>query len=158
MSQEFPMTPEGKKALEEELDHLIKVEREDLKVAIAEARALGDLKENAEYHAAKEKQSHIEGRIMELQSKVGRAKVVDITKITVSTIVFGATVKLINAETEQEKTYKIVGEEEADSKLGKISYSSPIARALIGKGEGDEVIVKAPKGDIEYEVVTVQYI
>ncbi|MFP5491292.1 MAG: transcription elongation factor GreA [Bacteriovoracia bacterium] len=153
---EFPMTPTGKKLLEAELDHLIKVEREGVKEAIAEARALGDLKENAEYSAAKEKQSHIEGRIGELQAKLARCRVVEIKQTANGKIVFGATVCITDAKG-AEITYQIVGEDEAMTDKSKISYSSPLGKALIGKEAGDEIIVKAPKGDVTYEVQTVQY-
>ena len=152
---ETPMTALGKKMLEAELDQLIKVDRENVKEAIAEARALGDLKENAEYSAAKEKQSHVEGRIQELQSKLSRARVVEVGNFKGEKIVFGATVKITDANG-KEITYQIVGEDEAMSDASKISYSSPLGKALIGKEAGDEVIVKAPKGDVTYEVQTVQ--
>ena len=151
-----PMTLIGKKLIEQELEQLIKVDRENIKVDIAEARALGDLKENAEYAAAKEKQSHIEGRIMELQSKIARARVVDVANLSGTKIVFGATVKLTDANG-NEVTYQIVGEDEAMTDKNKISFSSPLGKALIGKEEGDEIVVKAPKGDVTYEVQTVQY-
>ena len=154
---EFPMTLQGKKKIDDELEHLIKVEREDLKVEIAEAREHGDLKENAEYHAAKEKQGHIEGRIMELQNKVAKSKVIDVATITSDRIVFGATVKLYNIDEDLSVTYQIVGEDEADTTKNKISLNSPIAKALIGKEEGDEVIGKAPKGNITYEVEGFEY-
>ena len=157
-SKEVPMTLEGNKILTEELDHLIKVEREQIKKAIADARALGDLKENADYHAAKERQSHIEGRVLELQSKLSRANVVDVTKIQNNKIIFGATVTLYDVAKESSITYQIVGEDEAQLDSKKISYASPLGRSLIGKEEGDEVIVKAPKGDVEYEVEAVEYI
>jgi transcription elongation factor GreA len=152
-----PMTKFGKEKIEAELDHLIKVERENLKVTIGEARALGDLKENAEYHAAKEKQSHVEGRIGELQGKLAGSRVIDPTTLSGDRIVFGATVVLYNIEKEEEVTYQIVGEDEADSKLSKISYASPIAKSLIGKEEGDEVTVRAPKGDITFEIQSVSF-
>lgn len=151
-----PMTLIGKKLIEQELEQLIKVDRENIKVDIAEARALGDLKENAEYAAAKEKQSHIEGRIMELQSKIARARVVDVTALSGTKIVFGATVKLTDANG-NEISYQIVGEDEAMTDKNKISFSSPLGKALIGKEEGDEIVVKAPKGDVTYEVQTVHY-
>lgn len=154
---EFPMTKAGKERLEQELNHLVKVEREEIKIAIAEARELGDLKENAEYHAAKEKQSHIEGRILQLQAKVAKAKVINPLDVKSDKIVFGATVTLFDIEKETSQTLQIVGEDEADTKKGKISYNSPIAKALIGKEEGDEVIVQAPKGDISYEIQSVEY-
>lgn len=153
-----PMTIHGKELLDAELEKLIKVDREEIKVAIAEARAHGDLKENAEYHAAKEKQGHIEGRIAELQSKLAGAKVVDTSKLSgQDKIVFGATVRLLHIETDNEILIEIVGEDEAKTAQHKISYASPLAKALIGKEEGDEAIVKAPKGDIHYEVEEVQY-
>lgn len=153
---ETPMTALGKKMMEAELDQLIKVDRENVKEAISEARALGDLKENAEYSAAKEKQSHVEGRIQELQSKLSRARVVEVNNFKGEKIVFGATVKITDANG-KEITYQIVGEDEAMSDASKISYSSPLGKALIGKEAGDEVIVKAPKGDVTYEVQAVQY-
>jgi transcription elongation factor GreA len=153
---EVPMTAFGKKLLENELDQLIKVDRESVKQAIAEARELGDLKENAEYSAAKERQSHVEGRIQELQSKLSRARVVEISNIKGDKIVFGATVKITDANG-KEITYQIVGEDEAMTDTSKVSFSSPLGKALIGKEAGDEVIVKAPKGDVAYEVQTVEY-
>lgn len=154
---DFPMTKAGKEMLDKELEQLIKVDRENIKVAIAEAREHGDLKENAEYHAAKEKQSHIEGRIGELQNKVARAKVIDVTGVENEKIVFGATVTLFDSEKDTSVTYQIVGEDEAMTSSDKISYTSPIGKALIGKEEGDEVVVKAPKGDVYYEVENVEY-
>ncbi|MBD64039.1 MAG: transcription elongation factor GreA [Halobacteriovoraceae bacterium] len=156
MSQ-HPVTMVGKKMLDDELESLIKNDREEIKIAIAEAREHGDLKENAEYHSAKEKQSHIEGRIAELQAKLAAAKVVDVSNVSNDKIVFGATVTIINAETEETKTLQIVGEDEAPTSANKISYSSPLGKALIGKEEGDEVIVKAPKGDVVYEVESFEY-
>lgn len=158
MTQENPITKAGLKKVEDELLHLIKVERENLKTTIAEARELGDLKENAEYHAAKEKQSHVEGRIAHLQAVVASARVVDISKVKSDKIVFGATVKLFDTNKEESITYQIVGEEESDSRLKKISFKSPLGKALIGKEVGDTVIVKAPKGDIEFEVEDLEYI
>jgi len=156
--QEMPITLAGKNKLEAELEQLIKVEREDLKVAIAEARELGDLKENAEYHAAKEKQGIVEGRIAQIQGILARSRVVDIASIKSERIVFGATVKLIDVEKDALLTYKIVGEDESDIKEFKISFTSPLGKALIGKEEGDTVIVKAPKGDIEYEIQSFEFI
>jgi transcription elongation factor GreA len=153
---EFPMTPTGKRLIETELEHLIKVDREAVKLAIAEARELGDLKENAEYSAAKEKQSHVEGRIGDLQSKLARARVVEIRAPAGEKIVFGATVGLHDANG-RELTLQIVGEDEAMTDKSKVSYSSPLGRALIGKAAGDEVVVKAPKGDVTYEVQSVDY-
>lgn len=154
---DFPMTVLGKEMLDKELEQLIKVDREQIKQAIAEARELGDLKENAEYHAAKEKQSHIEGRIMELQNKVARAKIVDVKNMKTDKVVFGATVTLYDSAKEISITYQIVGEDEAMTSNSKISFNSPIGKALIGKEVGDEVVVKAPKGDIFYEIEDVEY-
>ena len=156
--QKSPITTEGIKKVEEELNHLIKVEREELKTTIAEARELGDLKENAEYHAAKEKQGIVEGRIAQLQHVVANSQVIDVANLQSEPVVFGATVHLINTETDEEVTYKIVGDTETDSKQGKISYNSPLGKALIGKEEGDTVVVKAPKGDIEYEIDSFEFI
>lgn len=152
-----PMTLKGKKMLEEELSQLIRVDREEVKQAIAEARELGDLKENAEYSAAKEKQSHIEGRILDIQSKLARARVVDVSTIKLDKIVFGATVTILDTEKNAGQTFQIVGEDEAMTDKNKISYNSPLGKALIGKEVGDEVIVKAPKGDIVYEVQDIRY-
>jgi transcription elongation factor GreA len=154
---ESPITKEGYAKIEAELDQLIKVEREELKTTIAEARDLGDLKENAEYHAAKEKQAQVEGRIAQLQGIIANSKVIDVTTVDSDKIVFGATVTILNVDTDETVTYKIVGEPESDIKQGKISYSSPLGKSLIGKEEGDTVIVKAPKGDIEYEVESIEY-
>lgn len=152
-----PMTLIGKQILDKELEHLIKVEREEIKQAIAEAREHGDLKENAEYHSAKEKQGHIEGRIAELQAKIGGAKVIDVSKLENDKIVFGATVTLYNDEKEENRTIQIVGEDEATFDSNKISYNSPLGKALIGKEEGDEIVVKAPKGDIIYTIEEFEY-
>lgn len=156
--QETPITLSGKLKLEAELEQLIKVEREGIKIAIAEARELGDLKENAEYHAAKERQGIIEGRISQLQGILARARVVEVSKIKSTRIVFGASVTLHDTEKGLRHTYKLVGEEEAEFRENKISYISPLGRALIGKEEGDTVIVKAPKGDVEYEVESFEFI
>lgn len=153
---EFPMTVLGRQLIETELATLIRVDREAIKQAISEARDLGDLKENAEYHAAKEKQSHVEGRIQELQAKLSRARVVEVKAPPGGKIVFGATVSLTDANG-SELSYQIVGEDEAMTDKSKISYSSPLGKALIGKEAGDEVIVKAPKGDVTYEVQSVDY-
>lgn len=158
MSQESPITKSGLDKIKLELDHLIKVERESLKKIIQEARELGDLKENAEYHAAKEKQSQLEGRIMQLQGAVASSRVVNIADVKTDKIVFGATVILLDINKDTKVKYQIVGEFESNSEQGKISYTSPLGKALIGKEEGDTVIVKAPKGDIEYEVESVEYI
>ena len=154
-----PMTVAGEAALRAELEHLKKVDRPRIVEAIAEARAHGDLKENAEYHAAREQQSFNEGRVMEIEGKLGNAQVIDVTKIPkTGKVIFGTTIDLINLESDATVTYKIVGEDEADVKLNLISIGSPIARALIGKEEGDVVVVKAPGGDIEYEIDQVQHL
>lgn len=152
-----PMTILGHDAINKELEQLLKNDREKIKLEIAEAREHGDLKENAEYHAAKEKQSHIEGRIGELQAKIATAEVIDPSKIKNEKIVFGATVKLFSEEKDASFTYQIVGEDEAMTSDAKISFSSPLGKALLGKEEGDEIIVKAPKGDVMYEVESVEY-
>lgn len=156
--EELPITLAGKLKLEAELEHLIKVEREELKVSISEARELGDLKENAEYHAAKEKQGIVEGRIAQLQGILARSRVVEVSKIKSTKVVFGATVQILDTLKDQTFTYKIVGEDESDIRDFKISYNSPLGRALIGKEVGDTVIVKAPKGDVEYEIESFEYI
>lgn len=157
MSTDCPMTTVGKKLLEDELSQLVRVEREQIKQAISEARELGDLKENAEYSAAKERQSIIEGRILDIQSKLARARVIDVATLKVDKIVFGATVTLHDQQKDVSITYQIVGEDEAMTDSKKISYNSPLGKALIGKEEGDEIIVKAPKGDLVYEVEDVKY-
>ena len=157
--QQFPMTKEGELCLREELERLKTEDRPRIIQAIAEAREHGDLKENAEYHAAREQQGFCEGRIQEIEAKLSNAQVIDITKIPASDkVIFGVTVTVVNADTDVEVTYKIVGDDEADVKANKISVSSPIARALIGKEVGDEVIVKAPGGDICYEIDDVQHL
>jgi transcription elongation factor GreA len=156
--EEVPITLAGKNKLQAELDQLVKVEREELKIAISEARELGDLKENAEYHAAKEKQGIIEGRIALLQGILARSRVVDVSKIKSSKIVFGATVIIFDNEKDIRLKYKIVGEDESDIRDFKVSYTSPLGRALIGKEEGDTVIVKAPKGDMQYEIESFEFI
>lgn len=157
-TEDVLMTKTGHQALERELERLIKVEREQVKSALAEARAHGDLKENAEYAAAKEKQSHLEGRIKELQGKLARAKVIDVQEIQTARIVFGSTVILLDLQKEKEVTYQIVGNDESDPRQGKISYQGPLGQALLGKEEGDVITVKAPKGDVEYEIQSIQYI
>ncbi len=156
MSQ-HPMTLVGKQMLDKELEHLIKVEREEIKTAIAEAREHGDLKENAEYHSAKEKQGHIEGRIAELQSKLGSAKVINVSELENEKIVFGATVTLYNDDKDESRTVQIVGEDEASTSNDKISFNSPLGKALIGKEDGDEVVVRAPKGDVIYTIEEFEY-
>lgn len=157
MSDKVPMTVNGKRLLDEELKKLMYVERPAVIKAIDIARSNGDLSENADYSAAKERQSFIEGRIQEINAKIAMAQVIDPTTISSEKIVFGATVTLLDAETEENVTYQIVGVDEADVKNGKIGITSPIARALIGKLEGDEVIVNAPKGKFTYEVVSIKY-
>ena len=155
----FPMTVSGEASLREELDRLKRVDRPRIAQAIADAREHGDLKENAEYHAAREQQSFAEGRIMEIEGKLGNAQVIDVTAIPkTGKVIFGATIDLVNLDTDATVTYRIVGEDEADVKKNLISIGSPIARALIGKEEGDVVVVKAPGGDIEYEIDQVQHI
>ena len=156
--EEVPITLAGKNKIEAELNHLVKVEREEIKTAIAEARELGDLKENAEYHSAKERQSIIEGRIAQLQGILARSRVIEVSKIKSSKIVFGASVTLHDTEKGLRHTYKVVGDDEAEFKENKISYSSPLGRALMGKEEGDTVVVKAPKGDLEYEIESFEFI
>ncbi|MGB5326105.1 MAG: transcription elongation factor GreA [Pseudomonadales bacterium] len=154
-----PMTVAGERALREELEKLKKVDRPRIVNAIAEAREHGDLKENAEYHAAREQQSFCEGRIKEIEGKLADSQVIDISKIPYSgKVIFGVTVTVINTDGDQEITYTIVGEDEADVKQGKISVTSPIARALIGKHEGDCVEVNTPGGLIEYEIDRVQHL
>jgi len=157
MEEKFPMTVEGKKKLEDELKQLTTVERIKVIQAIEVARGHGDLSENADYSAAKEKQGFVEGRIQDINGKLARAEVIDPKLIKSSKVVFGATVVLSDVETEKEVTYKIVGVDEADVKIGKISITSPIARALIGKITGDEVVVAAPKGEIRYEILEIRY-
>jgi len=154
-----PMTVQGEKALREELEHLKKVERPRISAAIAEAREHGDLKENAEYHAAREQQSFAEGRIQDIEGKLSHAQVIDVSTIAhTGKVIFGVTVNLLNVETDEAVTYRIVGDDEADAKKNLISVNSPIARALIGKEEGDAVVVRAPGGEIEYEIDGVQHI
>ncbi len=153
-----PMTAPGKKKLEDELKQLKSIERPKVIQAIAEARAHGDLSENAEYDAAKERQSFIEGRIKELEDKIARAQVVDPREIRTDRIVFGATIELKDCETEESKTYQIVGVDESDIKLGRLSIESPVARQLLNKKEGDVVTIRVPKGEIEYEVISVKYV
>ena len=155
----IPMTRAGEEALRGELKRLKSEERPRVIAAIAEAREHGDLKENAEYHAAREQQGFIEGRIQEIESKLSGAQVIDVTRIeNTGKVIFGVTVSLINLETDEEVSYQIVGDDEADIKAGKISISSPIARALIGKEEGDVVAVKVPSGVVEYEIGEVRHV
>ncbi|MEQ8232990.1 MAG: transcription elongation factor GreA [Gammaproteobacteria bacterium] len=153
-----PMTAEGARRLREELARRKNEDRPRITAAIAEARAHGDLKENAEYHAAREQQSFNEGRISEIEGKLANAEIIDATKIDAGgKVIFGATVELLNVATDEEVTYRIVGEDEADIKAGMVSVNSPVARALIGKTDGDSALVKAPGGDIEYEILAVRY-
>lgn len=157
--QRFPMTKRGYEQLKAELNELKTVKRPHVIEAIAEARAHGDLKENAEYHAAREEQGFIEGRIQELEAKLSSAQVIDVTQLPkTGKVIFGVTVDLLNLETEAEIRYTIVCEDEADFKKGKISVTSPIARALIGKEEGDVAVVATPGGEVEYEIVEVHHI
>jgi transcription elongation factor GreA len=155
--QRIPMTLEGYRALETELKTLKSEERPAVIAAIAEARSHGDLSENAEYHAAKERQSFIEGRVAELEDKIARADVIDTSKLRGDTVKFGATVTVQDEDTEESFVYKIVGEDEADVSDGKISISSPIARALIGKEEGDSAEVAAPGGAKSFEVIAIEW-
>lgn len=153
-----PMTVRGAEMLRDELKKLKSQDRPQVIQAIAEARAHGDLKENAEYHAAKEQQGFIEGRIKEIEGKLSHIQVIDVTTVDAKgKVVFGATVDLLDVQTNSEMTYRIVGEDEASISDGLVSYTSPIARALIGKSEGDEVIFSAPGGEKEYEVIEVRY-
>ncbi len=154
-----PMTVAGAAALQKELDHRKKVERPAIVQAIAEAREHGDLKENAEYHAAREQQGFCEGRIQDIEGKLSNAQIIDIKKLPAGEkVIFGTTVDIVNIETDESLTYKIVGDDEADVKLGMISVNSPIARALIGKSIGDDVVVRTPGGDVEYEIDDVRYV
>ena len=157
MSNKTPMTKHGADLLREELDTLKRVERPKVIQDIAEARAHGDLKENAEYHAARENQSFIEGRILDIESKLSYAQVIDPTSINSDKVVFGASLDLVNLDTDEEVSYQIVGMDEADVKQGKISINSPIARALIGKQEGDEAVVETPANVVAYEVIKITY-
>ncbi len=155
----IPLTLRGAEKLRSELQNLKTIERPKVIEAIAEARAHGDLKENAEYHAAKEQQGFIEGRVKEIEGKLSHIQVIDVTTVDArGKVIFGSTVELFEVEAKQEITYKIVGEDEADINSGLISYTSPIARALIGKNEGDEISFAAPSGDKHYEIIEVRYI
>ena len=156
--QKHPMTVQGAEALKNELQRLKFIERPRIVEAIATARAHGDLKENAEYHAAREQQSFNEGRIQEIEAKLSLAQIVDISKLpNQGKVVFGSVVRIFHLQTEAEISYQIVGEDEADIKINKISYSSPIGRALIGKQVDDTVVVQTPGGLVEYEIVAVEY-
>ncbi len=157
--QKYPMTVEGEQALQVELKELKTVQRPAVIKDIAEAREHGDLKENAEYHAAREQQGFIEGRIQDIEGKLSNSQVIDVKTIPhTGKVFFGTTVSIINLDTDEEVAYRIVGDDEADIKNNRISVSSPIARALIGKEEGDVVVVKVPAGDVEYEIDQVEHI
>mgnify|MGYP003397337105 FL=1 len=156
--QRYPMTVQGAEALKAELTKLKTIDRPAVTAAIAEARAHGDLKENAEYHAAREQQGFIEGRIQDIEGKLSNAQIIDILQMPkTGRVIFGATVDIENIDTGETKTYHIVGDDEADFKIGKISVNSPIARGLIGKSEGDEVLIDTPGGTVEFEVMAVRY-
>ncbi|MDO8695902.1 MAG: transcription elongation factor GreA [Pseudomonadales bacterium RIFCSPLOWO2_12_59_9] len=155
----YPMTIQGARALEDELQHLTKVVRPKLSQDIGTARELGDLKENAEYHAAREQQGMVEARIRDIEGRLQNAQVIDVAAIPrTGKVIFGTTVEIANVETDDRVTYQIVGEDEADIKSGKISVGSPIARALIAKEEGDVVAVRTPSGVVEYEIVEVRHL
>ena len=158
MNDKVPMTAEGFARLEEELKQLKTVARPEVIKAIAEAREHGDLSENAEYHAARDRQSFIEGRVAELEDKISRAQVIDPAKLSGDTVMFGATVRVVDEDTEQEISYQIVGETEADVKAGRIAVTSPIARAMIGKAVGESIEVTTPKGTKAYEILNIQYV
>ncbi|GKX39933.1 transcription elongation factor GreA [Pectobacterium carotovorum subsp. carotovorum] len=154
------MTLRGAEKLREELDHLKSVRRPEIIAAIAEAREHGDLKENAEYHAAREQQGFCEGRIQDIEAKLSNAQVIDVTKMSANNgrVIFGATVTVMNLDNEEEQTYRIVGDDEADFKQNLISVNSPIARGLIGKEQDDVVVIRTPGGDVEYEILKVEYL
>ena len=158
MSAKIPMTAEGLARLEEELRHLRNTARPEVIRAIAEAREHGDLSENAEYHAARDRQSFIEGRVGELEDKIARAEVIDVSKLSGKTVMFGATVTLIDEDTEEKLKYQIVGEDEADVKQKRLAVTSPLARAIIGKTVGDVVEVNTPKGEKAYEIKSVKFV
>ncbi len=157
MSQKIPMTSEGLVTLEDELRHLKNTARPEVIRAIALAREHGDLSENAEYHAARDRQSFIEGRVGELEDKIARAEVIDVSKLSGKTVKFGAKVSLIDEYTEEKLIYKIVGQDEADVNQGRLAITSPLARALIGKSVGDSVEVNTPKGEKAYEITRVRF-
>ncbi|MDH4611636.1 transcription elongation factor GreA [Pseudomonas sp. BN102] len=155
----FPMTVQGARALEDELKHLKTVMRPQITQAIAEARELGDLKENAEYHAAREQQGMVEARIRDIEGRLQNAQVIDVASLPhTGKVIFGVTVDIANVDTDETVSYQIVGDDEADIKQGKLSVSSPIARALVGKEEGDVVTVRTPSGVVEYEIVEVRHV
>ncbi|MGK2946319.1 MAG: transcription elongation factor GreA [Candidatus Malihini olakiniferum] len=157
--KQFPMTLRGAEKLREELEYLKGMRRPEIIAAIAEAREHGDLKENAEYHAAREQQGFCEGRIQEIEAKLSNSQVIDVTKMPANgRVIFGATVSVMNLETEEEQTYRIVGDDEADFKQNLISVSSPIARGLIAKEQGDFVTIRTPGGMVEYEILKIEYL
>ena len=158
MEDQIPITPEGLATLREEVNQLKNVDRLAISKEIEVAREHGDLKENAEYHAAKEKQGLVEARIRDLEAKISHAEVIDVTTMEGDRVIFGSTVTILYYESDEEKTYRIVGEDEADLGSGKISYGSPIAKSLMGKEEGDEVTIHTPGGKHEVEIISVQYI
>lgn len=158
MGERFPMTPKGLRDLKDELKNLREVERPKNVRDIEEARAHGDLRENAEYHAAKERQGFIEGRLQQLESMIALAEVIDPGKLSGTKVVFGATVQLVDPDSGEEVTYTIVGDNESDIKQGRIAISAPLARALIGKEEGDTVTLRTGKGSREYEIMKVQFL
>lgn len=159
MSTQVPMTVQGAEALREELNHLKMVERPKIVADIADAREHGDLKENAEYHAAREQQGFCEGRIQEIEAKLSHVQIIDVTKMpNTGKVIFGTTVTILNCDTDEETTYHIVGEDEADIKSGKISVGSPIARGLVGKSLDDVVNIQTPAGKVEFEIIEVQYV
>ncbi len=157
--QPIPMTLRGAENLREELDFLKSVRRPQIIAAIAEAREHGDLKENAEYHAAREQQGFCEGRIQDIEAKLSNAQVIDVTKMPqTGRVIFGSTVTVLNLDTEEEQTYRIVGDDEADFKQNLISVNSPIARGLVGKEQDDVVVIRTPGGDVEFEILKVEYL
>lgn len=157
--QKIPLTVKGAQALEDELKYLKTEKRPQISQAIGEARELGDLKENAEYHAAREQQGMVEARIRDIEAKLSNGHIIDITTIPYTgKVLFGATIEIANVETDETTQYQIVGDDEADIKIGKISVNSPIARALIGKEEGDVVAIRVPSGDVEFEIISVQHV
>jgi transcription elongation factor GreA len=156
--EKVPMTGEGYQALDEELKRLKSIERPSVIAAISEARSHGDLSENAEYHAAKERQGWIEGRIAEIEDKMARAQVIDVSKLSGSQVKFGATVSVVDEDTEEEARYQIVGEHEADVKQGRISVTSPLARGMIGKEVGDVVEINTPGGVKAYEILKLEWV
>lgn len=158
MNNKIPMTADGLARLEEELRQMKTVARPEAIRAIAEARELGDLSENAEYHAARERQSFIEGRVAELEDQIARADVIDVSKLSGRTVKFGATITVVDEDTDERLTYQIVGELEADVRQGRLAITSPLARALIGKQVGDLVEVNTPKGEKAYEILKVKYV